>query len=153
MSWVMKRVARCDECGFEWIPTSESPSQCPSRKCRKRTWNKLEGRKEFEDFTTNSPVTVEDAKELVPVITAKPVDGSNRVRKGKRSVEVQEPAVEPTDDEIEHLMGAAPDPTPSIPMCPFETINRDTGEKWRCDSLVHDWKVPHHMVRNGDIYD
>lgn len=99
---------------------------------------------------------VEDAKELLPVITAKPVEGPNRVRKGKRSVEVQELSVEPTDDEIEHLMEDTTESVGSetpVALCTFETINRDTGEKWKCDSLVHDWKVPHHMVRNGDIYD
>jgi hypothetical protein len=41
MSTVEREVWRCDECGFEWLKTEGIvPVQCPSRKCRKRSWNK-----------------------------------------------------------------------------------------------------------------
>src|SRR5690348_13365259 len=40
MSLVMRKVWRCDECQWEWIPRSiELPKQCPNRKCRTRSWN------------------------------------------------------------------------------------------------------------------
>ena len=43
MSTVERKAWHCDECGFEWLKTDGvTPSQCPSRKCRKRSWNKGE---------------------------------------------------------------------------------------------------------------
>jgi hypothetical protein len=34
----MRKVARCDECGWEWLPW-EYPKRCPNRECRVRAWN------------------------------------------------------------------------------------------------------------------
>src|SRR6185437_17144018 len=41
MSLVHRTICHCDECGHEWIPEDAErlPSRCPSRKCRKTTWN------------------------------------------------------------------------------------------------------------------
>lgn len=40
MSWVMRKVAHCDECGAEWWAKGEYPKQCPNRECRSRKWNR-----------------------------------------------------------------------------------------------------------------
>jgi hypothetical protein len=39
MSYKYVRVAVCDVCGFEWIPTVKAPATCASQKCRSRLWN------------------------------------------------------------------------------------------------------------------
>ena len=40
------RIAVCDVCGHRWIPESENPPNCPSKKCRSTLWNKggIDGR-------------------------------------------------------------------------------------------------------------
>lgn len=44
MSWVMRKVAHCDQCETEWWPkTGEYPKQCPNRECRSRNWNSTGG--------------------------------------------------------------------------------------------------------------
>jgi hypothetical protein len=40
MGWKTMRVAVCDVCGHRWIPESENPPNCPSKKCRSTLWNK-----------------------------------------------------------------------------------------------------------------
>jgi uncharacterized OB-fold protein len=40
MAWKMMRVAECDKCGHRWIPETEVPPNCPSKKCRSTLWNK-----------------------------------------------------------------------------------------------------------------
>lgn len=40
MSTAWVECWKCDECGFRWIKTEVWPERCPSRKCRKRSWNK-----------------------------------------------------------------------------------------------------------------
>lgn len=42
MSWAMRQVAVCEECGHEWLAVGQ-PVQCPSRKCRSRKWNGVGG--------------------------------------------------------------------------------------------------------------
>jgi len=46
MAWKMMRVAECDVCGHRWIPETENPPNCPSKKCRSTLWNKggIDGR-------------------------------------------------------------------------------------------------------------
>lgn len=39
MSWITRIVAKCDVCGWEWIPAVECPKHCGSGKCRSRLWN------------------------------------------------------------------------------------------------------------------
>jgi len=35
------QIAKCNQCGFKWIPKSlkKLPTRCPSRKCRAVDWN------------------------------------------------------------------------------------------------------------------
>lgn len=40
MSLVWVECWKCDECGHRWIKTPLHPERCPSRACRKRSWNK-----------------------------------------------------------------------------------------------------------------
>ena len=40
MGWTTMRVAVCDVCGHRWIPETENPPNCPSKKCRSTLWNK-----------------------------------------------------------------------------------------------------------------
>jgi hypothetical protein len=40
MGWKTMRVAVCDVCGHRWIPESENPPNCPSKKCRSTLWDK-----------------------------------------------------------------------------------------------------------------
>jgi len=40
MGWKTMRVAVCDMCGHNWIPETEDPTHCSSKKCRSRRWNK-----------------------------------------------------------------------------------------------------------------
>lgn len=40
MSLVWVECWKCDECGHRWIKTLLKPERCPSRACRKRSWNK-----------------------------------------------------------------------------------------------------------------
>jgi hypothetical protein len=40
MGWTRMRVAVCDVCGHRWIPETENPPNCPSKKCRSTLWNK-----------------------------------------------------------------------------------------------------------------
>jgi hypothetical protein len=46
MGWKTMRVAVCDVCGHRWIPETENPPNCPSKKCRSTLWNKggIDGR-------------------------------------------------------------------------------------------------------------
>lgn len=39
MSTAYVECWKCDECGFRWIKTEVWPERCPSRVCRKRSWN------------------------------------------------------------------------------------------------------------------
>lgn len=41
MSTAWVECWKCDECHFRWIKTEVWPERCPSRGCRKRSWNKL----------------------------------------------------------------------------------------------------------------
>lgn len=100
MSWVTRDIAHCDECGFEWLPKG-TPERCASQKCRKRTWNR---KQEFQDFVSTTAVTGADARELVPVITAKPQVRQKRVRTAKAPKTKPEPLESPEIDEIEQLM-------------------------------------------------
>lgn len=40
MGWMRMRIAVCDVCGHKWIPETENPPNCPSKKCRSTLWNK-----------------------------------------------------------------------------------------------------------------
>jgi hypothetical protein len=40
MGWLRMRVAVCDVCGHRWIPETENPPNCPSKKCRSTLWDK-----------------------------------------------------------------------------------------------------------------
>ena len=40
MGWMQMRIAVCDVCGHRWIPETENPSNCPSKKCRSTLWDK-----------------------------------------------------------------------------------------------------------------
>ena len=40
MGWMRMRIAVCDVCGHRWIPETENPPNCPSKKCRSTLWNK-----------------------------------------------------------------------------------------------------------------
>jgi hypothetical protein len=46
MGWKTMRVAVCDVCGHRWLPESENPPNCPSKKCRSTLWDKggIDGR-------------------------------------------------------------------------------------------------------------
>jgi hypothetical protein len=37
---VAGRIAVCDECGDRWIPETENPPNCPSKKARSTPWDK-----------------------------------------------------------------------------------------------------------------
>lgn len=39
MAIVMREVARCDQCGYEWLGIAVE--RCKNSKCRKTTWNSL----------------------------------------------------------------------------------------------------------------
>jgi hypothetical protein len=40
MAWKIRRVAHCEECGFEWLPKKKEPLRCASNKCQSRMWNR-----------------------------------------------------------------------------------------------------------------
>ena len=40
MGWMRMRIAVCDVCGHLWIPETQNPSNCPSKKCRSTLWDK-----------------------------------------------------------------------------------------------------------------
>ncbi len=72
-------------------------------------------------------------------LVEKPVEAVPKIRKGKRSVVVQEPAVEPEnamDEDIEAMMPE---------MCPYTEYNTDTGETYACALEVHGPKIRHKM--------
>lgn len=43
MSTAWVECWKCDECGWRWIKTETWPERCPSRGCRKRSWNHNSG--------------------------------------------------------------------------------------------------------------
>lgn len=40
MGWTRMQIAVCDVCGHRWIPETENPPNCPSKKCRSTLWDR-----------------------------------------------------------------------------------------------------------------
>jgi hypothetical protein len=53
--WITKRVAKCEECGFEWIPRKKKePLRCASNKCQSRMWNNKGSAQNVKGKTTRT---------------------------------------------------------------------------------------------------
>jgi hypothetical protein len=133
MSYVTREIAKCDECGFEWLPKGDKPKRCASQKCRTRNWD-----------WKNSEAGIKEREKRAPKVEEiTPPDDTEAL----------------SDDDYESLTSPTPEPeadapAPSVAMCGHRIPRNDLAEWWKCNLPAHDLrKVQHNYVREGSFYD